>query len=114
MIVKFFIYSEEVSAESLPYLPKEHDTVYFDSMEYTVGRSHIVTDLDNKDLLQYGCVDLELNFMEEVKKQKFSAGVDEYIMGLEEENRKLRDKNKALERYVELCEFSALKEEADK
>lgn len=111
MIVKFFIYSEEVSAESLPYLPKEHDTVYFNSMEYTVGHSHIVTDLDNKDLLQYGCVDLELNFMEEVKKQKFSAGVDEYIMGLEEENRKLRDKNKALERYIELCEFSASQEE---
>ena len=78
MIVKFFIYSEEVSAESLPYLPKKHDTVYFDSMEYTVGHSHIVTDLDNKDLLQYGCVDLELNFMEDVKKQKFSAGVDEW------------------------------------
>lgn len=108
MIVKFFIYSEEVSAESLPYLPKEHDTVYFNSMEYTVGHSHIVTDLDNKDLLQYGCVDLELNFMEEGKKQKFSADVDEYIMGLEEENRKLRDKNKALERYAELCKFSDL------
>lgn len=65
MIVKFFIYSEEVNAESLPYLPKEHDTVYFNSMEYTVGRSHIVTDLDNKDLLQYGCVDLKLNFIED-------------------------------------------------
>ena len=65
MIVKFFIYSKEVRAESLLYLPKEHDTVYFDSVEYTVGRSYIVTDLDNENLLQYGCVDLEHNFIED-------------------------------------------------
>ena len=60
MIVKFFIYSNEVREESLPYLPKEGDTVHFDSVEYTVGRSHVVTDLDDKNLLQYGCVNLEL------------------------------------------------------
>lgn len=119
MIVKFFICGEEVSNESLPYLPKVHDTVYFDSMEYTVGRSYIVTDLDNENLLQYGCVDLKLNFIEEgteEAKQKFnktSTGVDEYIMSLEEENRKLRDKNEALERYAELCKFSDLEEEND-
>ena len=120
MIVKFFVYGEEVKTESLPCLPKEGGIVYFDSVEYTVGHSYIVTDLDDKNLLQYGCVDLKLNFIEEgteEAKQKFNAistGVDEYIMSLEEENRKLRDKNEALERYAELCRFSDLEEETDK
>lgn len=65
MIVKFFVYSKLVKEESLPYLPKEDDTVYFDSVEYTVGRSYIITDLDNENLLQYGCVDLKLKFIED-------------------------------------------------
>lgn len=55
---------------------------------------------------------LDLSYLE--AKQKFNAistGVDEYIMRLEEENRKLRDKNEALERYAELCRFSDLEEE---
>lgn len=42
------------------------------------------------------------------KFNAISTDVDEYIMGLEEENRKLRDKNEALERYTELCKFSDL------
>lgn len=44
------------------------------------------------------------------KFNAISTGVDEYIMSLEEENRKLRDKNKALERYAELCKFSYLED----
>ena len=48
------------------------------------------------------------------KFNAISTGCDEYIMSLEEENRKLRDKNKALERYAELCRFSDLEEETDK
>lgn len=48
------------------------------------------------------------------KFNAISTGCDEYIMSLEEENRKLRDKNKALERYAELCRFSDLEEETEK
>ena len=47
------------------------------------------------------------------KFNSISTGCDEYIMSLEEENRKLRDKNKALERYAELCRFSDLEEEEE-
>lgn len=47
------------------------------------------------------------------KFNAISTGVDEYIMRLEEENRNLRDKKEALERYAELCRFSDLEEEEE-
>ena len=47
------------------------------------------------------------------KFNTISTGCNEYIMSLEEEHRKLRDKNEAFERYAELCRFSDLEEEEE-